>query len=64
MIREVTATKFEIVILKLPTNQSSEPDGFKGEFYQTFRDKLHLSSQTLPKTVSEKHLPAYFSKPA
>ena len=40
MNRLITSTKIETVIKKLPTNRSRGPDGFTGEFYQTFREEL------------------------
>ena len=40
MNRSVTSTEIETVIITLSKNKRPGPDGFTGEFYQTFREEL------------------------
>ena len=57
MNRLMTSNEVETVIKNLPTNKSPEPDGFTGEFYQTFRQQLLKLFQ---KTAEEGTLPNSF----
>ena len=40
MNRSITSSLVETVILKLANNKNSGPAGYRGVFYQTFREEL------------------------
>ena len=64
MNNPVISTRIEAVTKNLPQNKSPGPDGFTGEFYQTFREELMtILYNSFKKLQRKEHFQTHSTRP-
>lgn len=58
----MASRQIEYIVLKIPKKKSPDPDGFTGEFFQIFKEKLTPILQSLSEK-GRRHFLIHFMKP-
>ena len=63
MNNPMTSTEIEAMIKNLPKNNTPGPEGFTGDFYQTFRELMPILLKHFQKIAEEETLQTHCTRP-